>query len=610
MYPMANNDKKRGLFADNDTTVLIGVNLSVSHREPNYLKTQVFPNGVEAEFRDGKGEDWEDIAQIWNRPNRWDAGTFTRVVTIYDMDTLRGMAHFLESRQLNGSDELPLSAFTSFAPKMERVLNRTANVALERKTHEVFKAILGEMEAQLAVSRQLIAEGKTGFHDLAFYFHEGMEVVTRDHQGRLVGGTVLKTEYKESFWTGPKFEMQFEVFYNRRGQLRRGKKTAVIPGFGDIVDITSLPVRVATDADKATLSKRWDFMAQLSERPAYLQYKGLMTEPARYYGPPQTYKADGRVMLDTASYARFESDKEQNAFRSALTGERWGGEEENTASIDPSEVAPEDHWKCVPFIHGFSMAVKKWGEFDLDKVTEIDFQDNAFDLLVLDGTTKTLIQALVVHARDAGFTDIVSGKGGGCIFGLHGQPGTGKTLTAEAVAEILHRPLYSISVGELGTSPEAVEETLREVLELADLWNAVVLLDEADIFMERRTKDDILRNALVGVFLRLLEYHHGVLFLTTNRLADFDPAIKSRINISVNYPDLTDDARRQVWNNLLRFAKMEHLAPHVPDFMSHNMNGREIKSAIRLAKALAVSEGTQPEKRHVDTCIKQRNPTA
>jgi len=70
-----------------------------------------------------------------------------------------------------------------------------------------------------------------------------------------------------------------------------------------------------------------------------------------------------------------------------------------------------------------------------------------------------------------------------------------------------------VSVGELGTSTIDLEEKLREILEIASVWDAVVLIDEADIFLEKRTEEDIKRNALVGIFLRLLEYHQGVLFL-------------------------------------------------------------------------------------------------
>lgn len=84
---------------------------------------------------------------------------------------------------------------------------------------------------------------------------------------------------------------------------------------------------------------------------------------------------------------------------------------------------------------------------------------------------------------------------------------TGKTLTAEAVAEMLHKPMYSVTLGELGTTPSELENNLRDILELATVWNALVLMDEADIFLERRGQKEIIRNAMVGVIMRLIEYY-------------------------------------------------------------------------------------------------------
>jgi len=75
-------------------------------------------------------------------------------------------------------------------------------------------------------------------------------------------------------------------------------------------------------------------------------------------------------------------------------------------------------------------------------------------------------------------------------------------------------------------------------------------LDEADVFLEKRTINDINRCALVGIFLRLLEYHDGIIFLTTNRVECFDPAFKSRISMALHYEDLTSDARATIWKQL------------------------------------------------------------
>lgn len=80
---------------------------------------------------------------------------------------------------------------------------------------------------------------------------------------------------------------------------------------------------------------------------------------------------------------------------------------------------------------------------------------------------------------------------------------------------------------------ELLEWRLKEVLDIVYSWDAVLLLDEADVFLERRKDNDVNRNAMVGVFLRLLEYHQGILFLTTNRVESFDDAFNSRISIKL-----------------------------------------------------------------------------
>jgi len=114
------------------------------------------------------------------------------------------------------------------------------------------------------------------------------------------------------------------------------------------------------------------------------------------------------------------------------------------------------------------------------------------------------------------FDDIIKSKGLGLILVLYGPPGVGKTLTAECVAEFSRRPLYTVSSGDLGTTASTLDPRLSRTLDLASTWNAVLLIDEADIFLERRSLYDMERNSLVSIFLRVLEYYSGILFMTTN----------------------------------------------------------------------------------------------
>jgi SpoVK/Ycf46/Vps4 family AAA+-type ATPase len=220
------------------------------------------------------------------------------------------------------------------------------------------------------------------------------------------------------------------------------------------------------------------------------------------------------------------------------------------------EVPEEKLHMCSATVFGYSFVHKLWGRFVVNKFSPIKWDKAAYKHLVLDETTKELIKALVEADReDAKMVgDIITGKGGGCIVILHGRPGTGKTLTAEAIAEEEEKPLMVISVADLGIDAYTLEKNLRNILEISKLWDAVILIDEADVFLEARSLHELARNAMVGVFLRLLEYHQRLIFLTTNRVITLDEAFKSRISVAIKYPDLDKIARRQIWKTFLTLA--------------------------------------------------------
>jgi SpoVK/Ycf46/Vps4 family AAA+-type ATPase len=81
---------------------------------------------------------------------------------------------------------------------------------------------------------------------------------------------------------------------------------------------------------------------------------------------------------------------------------------------------------------------------------------------------------------------------------LHGPPGTGKTSTVETIATYTGKPLYAITCGDIGMTVQDVEENLRRHTKRAEDWGCVLLLDEADVFLARRTWDDMNRNAVVS----------------------------------------------------------------------------------------------------------------
>ena len=215
-------------------------------------------------------------------------------------------------------------------------------------------------------------------------------------------------------------------------------------------------------------------------------------------------------------------DDEDDSF-SELSAEEYlptpNTEDSSDAKPKRRPLTEKELLLAVPFVRGYAIKAKTWFKLYVDQITDINFNENAFASLVLDDGHKKLIKACVETQRKYKntFDDIISGKGRGMIMLLAGRPGVGKTLTAESVSEHMKVPLYMMSAGDLGLSPSGIEDALNTVMDMVAKWNAVLLLDEADVFLEARSTHELERNKLVSIFLRALEYYEGILFLTTNR---------------------------------------------------------------------------------------------
>lgn len=225
---------------------------------------------------------------------------------------------------------------------------------------------------------------------------------------------------------------------------------------------------------------------------------------------------------------------------------------------------------------------------------------------------------------------------------MHVTLGSLRYNLSECVAESSSRPLLPITcgasrfvghpmfgkfsnniLGDLGMTAREVESKLQSSFQLAQAWDCVMLLDEADIFLAQRTALDIHRNALVSgtylsfsllggfyslmriVFLRVLEYYEGILFLTTNRVGAFDEAFKSRIHMALYYPPLSWQQTKKIWESQFRRTMAQNdqivsneteLVRFAEDLYTNQVNkkefgpvwnGRQIRNAFQSAIAVA-----------------------
>lgn len=434
--------------------------------------------------------------------------------------------------------------------------------------------------ARRALIQQLIDEnGPIPFELLAeiltTFMHKYMLFAVN---GREYYGKLQEVRVWDSMFSGPKLIVKFTKLIWDEGKLKTKLESLTIRPDTKAKSLAEWGITTSLTHEKLNeLFARGVKTVELNEKCAYIQVKGNITYRVSWF--VREALATGRAIVDRAGHAIFNPNDRDDDF------DRSEAHDINLLDATPDEMRSVD-----PALTVFSFAAKKWGKVDVSQVNDITFRDDSFHKLVMPDEDKRLVHTLVKNSDSSLTSDLVDGKGGGCVLLLHGKPGLGKTLTAEAVAETLKRPLYAVSVGELGTNPEVLEENLQTVLQTAQRWNAVLLLDEADVFLEARKSGDINRNAMVGTFLRLLEYYNGVLILTTNRVEDMDKAFYSRISLALRYNDFGAETREQVVQNLLSVNDVHLTSNEIKEIAGMDVNGRQIKNSIRIARFMAKDE--------------------
>jgi SpoVK/Ycf46/Vps4 family AAA+-type ATPase len=290
-----------------------------------------------------------------------------------------------------------------------------------------------------------------------------------------------------------------------------------------------------------------------------------------------------------------------------------------------------------PDLHGFCLQSKEWFIFQIDLISPVSYNEEAYDHLVYPEKQKDLVLTFVKNHRlaDNGTGDVVKGKGQGLIILLSGPPGTGKTLTAEAVADQVKKPLYHLQAEELGIQANTLGANLSKALEIVTAWKGIVLLDEADVFLARRSPNDIARNELVSIFLRVLEYYQGIMFLTTNLFGDIDDAFRSRIHIHLLYPPLTHENRQKIWEKFMDRADNANVPggesqqdttvgegtsisvrtpsltqDSLKSLANWNLNGREIKNVVKIVQTWCACKGEPMSIEHLETGLRATAPYA
>ncbi|KAM0257726.1 hypothetical protein ACHAQJ_004177 [Trichoderma viride] len=433
-----------------------------------------------------------------------------------------------------------------------------------------------------------------------------------------------------------------------------------------ITDLAVYPLRFMHDYEqrRTELRKQGEhFMAMVREKHVYCQswtlpgvsvgIEGKAEETK--YSPPEYVESD--VIIDIKEAMNQNSEWK--------IGYGLSGKGRSTAPAGLDDIVNKGG-KLIRFgalllprrFLVYVLRERRFASVDVMTMEKIPPQETIFDDLRIDPDNKRMVKSLVaahfqkreLQKNRPGISsmnqDLIRGKGSGLFILLHGVPGVGKTATAEAVAQANGKPLFAITCGDLGFTPREVEEELSRIFRLANKWDCVLLLDEADVFLARRDTWNLKRNAVVSgslefplseyvpfhfrlpqlaivlrlftVLLRVLEYYSGILFLTTNRVGTMDEAFKSRIHITLYFEPLARDQTVKIfWINIEKLKKMEHdkekrlkesgldhpklkikaqdIAKWALDYYdtagvtndSVRWNGRQIRNAFQIASSLA-----------------------
>jgi SpoVK/Ycf46/Vps4 family AAA+-type ATPase len=179
-----------------------------------------------------------------------------------------------------------------------------------------------------------------------------------------------------------------------------------------------------------------------------------------------------------------------------------------------------------------------------------------------------------------------------------GPSGTGKTLAAGWIATRLGFPLYRVDLASVTSKYIGeTEKNLSQLLARAEQAEVILFFDEADSLFGKRTditqSNDRFANAQTNYLLQRIENYDGIVLLTSNSQARFDPAFTRRLDFTIEFPHPGPEERRALWeshlggNHRLEQRELNQLAALV-DF-----SGGHIRNAV-LAAAVLTHEESRP----------------
>lgn len=188
---------------------------------------------------------------------------------------------------------------------------------------------------------------------------------------------------------------------------------------------------------------------------------------------------------------------------------------------------------------------------------------------------------------------------------MTGGPGTGKTMTANAIAFELGMPLFQVNISEIMDKYIGeTEKNLEKAFQFAEKTNAILFFDEADSIFGKRTEvsetKDRYANNEISFLLQRIEAFDGIVIMATNIMGNIDPAFLRRIRYVLHFENPDLDVRREIWRSCVTSdvphgdIDIDYLAEQFSDF-----TGSVIKTVFLNACASAAGKGEELGMEHL-----------
>lgn len=193
------------------------------------------------------------------------------------------------------------------------------------------------------------------------------------------------------------------------------------------------------------------------------------------------------------------------------------------------------------------------------------------------------------------------GRGVTALFA--GPSGTGKSMSAEALAGELNVPLFVVDLASVVDKYIGeTEKNLEEVFRTVENEDGVLLFDEADALFGKRSDvsdaRDRYANIEVAYLLQRIEAFDGLAILTTNLRANLDEAFQRRLDMIIDFPEPEADARREIWSAAL--AQFDCVDDEdCSSLAGLDLTGGYIRAAVVTAAYMAAAEESTVTRAHV-----------